>query len=65
MDLHHALSIEPTGEKVHGPCNCCGNVTRTVWGFVHRESGDTLPSYFVLRTVRSPRHDAFFDLIMA
>ena len=64
MDLPRTLSLEPTGEKVHGPCDCCGNVTRTVWGFVHTDSGPTLASYYVTWTVSSPRHDAFFDLII-
>jgi hypothetical protein len=64
MDLQSSLTVEPTGEKVHGPCDCCGNTTRTVWGFVHRESGATLASYFVTWTVGSPRHDAFIDLII-
>jgi hypothetical protein len=63
-DLHRALSIESTGEKVHGPCGCCGNVTRTVWGFAHRQSGDTLASYFVSWTVDSPHHDVYVDMII-
>jgi hypothetical protein len=64
MDLQSALTVEPTGEKLHGPCECCGNVTRTVWGYLHRESGATLASYFVTWTVNSPRHDAYIDLII-
>lgn len=64
MELQGALKLEATGEKVHGPCDCCGNVTRTVWGFVHKESGPTLASYYVTWTTSSPRHDAFFDLII-
>jgi hypothetical protein len=62
--LQRELTIEPTNEKLHGPCECCGNVSRTVWGFAHRKSGDTLASYFVSWTVGNPQHDVYFDLIL-
>lgn len=31
------LTIEPDGEKFHGPCPDCGEATRSVWGYVSTE----------------------------
>ncbi len=58
------FEIEPT-EESGGICDCCGNQTRTVWGYVHEEGGGTLASYFVQWTVgRSiEEHPANFDLV--
>ncbi|MGL4239219.1 hypothetical protein [Tabrizicola sp.] len=57
------LEVEPT-EESSGFCDCCGNQTRTVWGFVHK-SGRTVASYFVQWTVGKSieDHPANFDLI--
>jgi hypothetical protein len=33
------LTIEPDGEKFHGPCPDCGEATRSVWGYVSTEAG--------------------------
>ena len=33
------LTIEPDGEKVHGPCPDCGRSTRSVWGYVSNGAG--------------------------
>jgi hypothetical protein len=57
------LQVEPTGSKDFGPCSCCGNMSRTVWGFVHSPSS-TLAAYFVQWTLNSPQHGANFDLII-
>lgn len=58
------LSVEPTGEKDYGPCECCGNNSHCVWGFVH-SSNETLASYFVHWTLnRVKDHGANFDLIL-
>jgi len=59
------LEVEPTGES-GGTCDCCGNRSRTVWGFVHRRGAETVASYFVQWTVgRSlAEHPANFDLIL-
>lgn len=32
-----SFSIIPGKESSHGPCKCCGDTTRTVWGKVHRD----------------------------
>jgi hypothetical protein len=59
-----SLKVEPTGEKDHGPCECCGNNSRRVWGFVHTPDA-TLAAYFVHWTVgRVTDHGANFDLIV-
>ena len=58
------FEVEPTEESV-GVCDCCGNQTRTVWGYVHEDGGGTLASYFVQWTVGKSieDHPANFDLI--
>jgi hypothetical protein len=59
-----ALVVEPTGTNDYGPCACCGNSSRCVWGFIHAPVG-TLASYFVHWTLnRVPDHGANFDLIL-
>jgi hypothetical protein len=59
-----ALRVEPTGVNDFGPCECCGNNSRCVWGFIHTPQ-DTLASYFVHWTLnRVADHGANFDLII-
>ena len=54
--------IEPTGSKDFGPCSCCGDDSRSVWGLVHHgEVGEA--AYFVHWTRHQvDRHGAHFDL---
>jgi hypothetical protein len=60
----NSLSVESSGEKEFGPCECCGGTSRTVWGYVH-EGNRSLASYFVQWTLgQIPRHGAHFDLIL-
>ena len=58
------IDVEPSGES-GGFCDCCGNRTRTVWGYAREEGGDTLASYFLQWTVGKfiEDHPANFDLI--
>src|SRR6266511_4255665 len=58
------LTIEPTGAKDLGPCACCSNATRRVWGFAHR--GDTPEAAYFVEWVAGAvlRHGANFDLIL-
>ena len=50
------LEVEPTGEKDHGPCACCGHSSRCVWGFVDTPNA-AVAAYFVHWTVgRVPDH---------
>jgi len=58
------LIVEPTGQKDFGPCECCGGMSRTVWGVVH-EGRRSLASYFVQwKLGQVLRHGAHFDLIL-
>ena len=57
MELWRELTVEPTGDKTHGPCDCCGQLTRRVWGYVHRTSGRTVASYFVSWMEKNSAHD--------
>ena len=60
--MSHPLSVEPTGES-HGHCDCCGNVSRTVWGYVH-EAEKTVAAYFVHWTVGSAEHLPNLDFLI-
>jgi hypothetical protein len=56
--------LEQTGSKDSGPCDCCGDNSRTVWGFLHRD-GRTEAAYFVQWTQgQVDRHGAHFDFIV-
>jgi hypothetical protein len=56
--------IEPAGEKEFGPCNCCGGMSRSVWGYVYR-SRVVEAAYFVQWTVgHVAEHGAHVDLII-
>ena len=57
------FEVEPTDES-NGYCDCCGNQTRSVWGFVHQDEG-TVASYFFQWTIGKliEEHPANIDLI--
>jgi hypothetical protein len=58
------LTIELSGSKDLGPCECCGGDSRTVWGFVHSRRGPEA-AYFVQWTLgHVDQHGANFDLIV-
>ena len=44
--MNGVLQIEPLGADDTGRCECCGRVSRKIWGVVYRD-GLTLASYFV------------------
>lgn len=54
--------LEPL-EARDSSCECCGSVTRTVWGNLDDESG-TVAAYYVTWTPGKPDHRASFDLIV-
>ena len=58
-----ALTIETSGEKSFGPCACCGEMTKRVWGFVY-EADAALAAYFVEWTPGHEASSATFDLIL-
>lgn len=56
--------VDPVDAKDFGPCECCGNNSRRVWGNVHA-ANVAIASYFVHRTLaRVADHGANFDLIL-
>ncbi|MCE9638513.1 MAG: hypothetical protein K8T90_22660 [Planctomycetes bacterium] len=60
----HALRVEPTESADFPPCDCCGDATRRVWGYVHA-ADRTVAAYFVQWTVGGvPAHGALFDLVL-
>jgi len=58
------LSIEPAESRDFGPCPCCGDMSRSVWGYVY--SGDAAyAAYFVHWTLgQVSKHGAHIDLIV-
>jgi len=58
------LIVTPTGTKDFGPCACCGDNSRKVWGLVHRGAAGEA-AYFVEWTMgQIARHGAHFDLVL-
>ncbi|MCE9531011.1 MAG: hypothetical protein K8T89_07790 [Planctomycetes bacterium] len=58
------LEIEPTGQNDHGPCPCCGNTSRCVWGLVHGPKGAVAAYYAHWTVSRVADHWPNFDLII-
>jgi hypothetical protein len=57
------LTINPDDQRVFGPCNCCGNMTQRVWGYVSQGEA-TVAAYFVEWTPGHIEQEANFDLIL-
>ena len=57
------LVINSEDQRTFGPCDCCGNMTRRVWGYVNRGE-TTIAAYFVEWTPGHLAHAASFDLIL-
>ena len=57
------ITIEQVGSKDYGPCPCCGNLSRSVWGYAFREDA-IIAAYFVHWTLGRPDHGANFDFII-
>ncbi len=56
--------VETDGTNDFGCCPCCGNSSRTVWGYVH-EGDETRAAYFVQWTLgHVVERGANFDLIL-
>ncbi len=57
-------SIELSGSQDFGPCECCGENSRTVWGYVYR--GDIAEAvYYVHWSLgKVAEYGAHFDLIV-
>ena len=63
MGNEGVLTIETSGENSFGPCDCCGQMTQRVWGFVY-EGDAALAAYFVEWTPGHEASSATFDLII-
>jgi hypothetical protein len=57
------ITLEPAGANDAGPCDCCGTMTRTVWGYLY-DAGAPLAAYYVHWTPGRIDHGAQFDLVM-
>ena len=57
------MTIETSGEKSFGPCDCCGEMTKRAWGFVY-EADAALAAYFVEWTPGHEASSATFELII-
>ncbi len=57
------LVINPDDQRTFGPCSCCGNMTRRVWGHVN-DGEATIAAYFVEWTPGHLDQAASFDLIL-
>lgn len=58
------ITIETDGSNESGPCECCGHMGRTVWGYLH-DNSSPVAAYFVQWTLgRVEDHGANFDLII-
>jgi hypothetical protein len=56
--------IEKDAETTFGPCQCCGGMTRRIWGYI---SFEQMPeaAYFVEWTIGNvKKHGAMFDMII-
>ena len=57
------ITVETDGSNDSGPCRCCGNMSRTVWGYLsHAEN--PLAAYYVHWTLGRVDHGANFDLVV-
>ena len=61
--MGYHLLINAEDERTFGPCECCGNMTRRVWGYVN-DKDSTIAAYFVEWTPGHEEHAANFDLIV-
>ncbi|MGE0324153.1 MAG: hypothetical protein AB7K71_09940 [Polyangiaceae bacterium] len=55
------LRVEPTNHNDTGPCPCCGDLTRSVWGHVVRDD-ETRAVYYVRWTLNQAKHGAIWML---
>jgi hypothetical protein len=57
---HYELEVEAESS---GHCNCCGETTKRIWGWLHTVEG-TVAAYFWTWTENSPSHGAWIELII-
>src|SRR5271163_3154839 len=58
------ITVEPSGSKDTGICDCCGRSSRRVWGYAYAD-GRCVAAYFVHWTLgHVPDRGANIDLIL-
>jgi hypothetical protein len=57
------LEIDPDNQRTFGPCECCGQLTTRVWGYIY-QSNEARAAYFVEWTPGYEPAQANFDLIV-
>jgi hypothetical protein len=58
------LYILPAKEAQFGPCECCGNRTRRVWGFARRGRWTAAGYYVEWTPGHVPDRGAIFDVVL-
>jgi hypothetical protein len=58
------LTVDPTESKESGPCECCGDFTRTVWGTVNQ--GEVGIAAYIMQWTQGKvdLHGAHLDLVL-
>ena len=56
------LVVDPDGES-SGHCECCGHVTRRIWGYIAKDD-ICVALYYVRWTVDHLEHDPLFELVL-
>jgi hypothetical protein len=59
-----SLTVELSGSSDHGPCECCGNNSRTVWGDINAGPRTAAVYYVQWTLTRVLDHGANFDLVL-
>lgn len=57
------MRIELGNENIPSTCECCGNKTKSVWGYAYKNEV-ILAAYFVQWTHARPDHAANFDFLI-
>lgn len=57
------FAVELVGRKDFGPCDCCGNVSHTVWGSLSQKR-KLVAAYYIRWVAGHADHAADFDLII-
>jgi hypothetical protein len=57
-------SIELSGTHDFGPCECCGENSRTVWGYVYCDNAAEAVYYVHWSLGKVAEHSAHFDIII-
>lgn len=58
------IRVEPTKSNDTGPCDCCGQMSRTVWGYLYVDDVSRAVYYVQWTLNQVPRHGANVDLVM-